>query len=44
VGADTIVPSKATDTGNDGKGDDADTLWQIEDYSGMKFTEVARTF
>jgi hypothetical protein len=44
VAADTIISSKATDTGDSGKSEDTDRLWQIEDCIEMKLKEAARTF
>jgi len=43
VAADTFISSKATDTGDKGKSEDTDRLWQI-DYIEMKIKEAARTF
>ena len=44
MGADTIISSKATNTGDNGKSEDIDRLWQIEDYIEIKFKETPRTF
>jgi hypothetical protein len=44
VVADTVISSKATDTGDSGKSEVADRLGQIENYTEMKFKEAALTF
>lgn len=44
MGADTIISSKATNTEDNGKSEDIDRLWQIEDCIKMKFKETPRSF
>jgi hypothetical protein len=44
VGADTIISTKANNTGDNGKSEGIDRLWQIESDIEMKFKETSRNF